>query len=316
MVYATHFVPENEVKPEPSPREKALADPALPAALKDLSERIIPNKLQDEFRHLVDCGAIDPLQTCAAQPLFSPVSQVMGLPPEEADVWLQILFAHAPAAALEATCPCYGFRNGRFSTDPDFRDTYYGTALETPALAAVLAARTDTPVITVAKIFPQLLDSVVSDRYGNIPEQSLLHQMVDGRELNVPTFDKLEELTGGTDFLASKNARGETMFHRIVSYTSSGEDLNRLDIASWMLQRRPELINDPDRFGWTPLDRLVSRTQGNVDTSMGRLLIVSGARLEKQLAPKFNLQSALDTHSGARLDKPSPRKPGGLTKAL
>ena len=39
-----------------------------------------------------------------------------------------------------------------------------------------------------------------------------------------------------------------------------------------------------------------------------RLLIVSGARLEKQMAAKFNVAAELDERSGKRLDKPLPRR--------
>jgi hypothetical protein len=316
MVFSGRIVPAYDDRPEPAEKDKALADPALPPVLKDLAERIIPKRLLEDFRDLVTAGAIDPLDACVAQPLLCPVSQVMGLPPEEADAWLKVLFANNPAAVTEAKCPCYGFRHGRFSTDPDYRDSYYGTELETPSLLSVLAGRTETPVIDVAKIFPQGLSVPVPDRYGISAEWPLLHQLLNSKELSVETLDKLEELTGGDDFLSIKNGRGETLLHNIASNNGAAEDQIKLDAVSWMLQRRPDLINEPDRFGWTPLDRLVSRAQGKVDTSMGRLLIVSGAKLEKQIAPQFNLQSALDEHSGGRLDKPAPRKPGSLGKVL
>jgi hypothetical protein len=316
MVFSGRIVPSYDDKPEPSQREKALADPAVPQNLKDLAARIIPEKRIDEFRHLVNTGAIDPLDACAAQPLLSPVSQVMGLPPEEAAEWLKVLFAHDPSLMTQAKCPCLGFRNGRFSTDPDYRDSYYGNELETPMLLAVLAGRTETPVAELVKFTPAALSERVADRYGNVPEQTLLHQMLDTKEFSIPTLDKLEQITGDADFLLIKNARGETLFHRIAGNNSSAEDLAKLDAASWMLQRRPDLVNEPDRFGWTPFDRLLSKAQGKVDTSMGRLLLVSGAKLSKQIAPHFNLQALLEERDEDRLGKPAPRKPGGLVKPL
>ena len=317
MVFSGRIVPSYEDKPEPSRRDKALADPGVPQVLEDLAERIIPNRDVEEFRHLVNSGAIDPLLVCEAQPVLSPVSQVMGLPAEEADAWLKTLFSANPVVMTQAVCPCYGFRNGRFSTDPNYYDAYYGNDLEKPSLLSVLAARSDTPVVNIAKILPAALALPVADRYGNVGDQPLLHQMLDSKEFSVATFDRLAEITGAADFLAIRNSRGETLFHRIAGNNNYAEDPAKLDVASWMLQRRPELVNDPDRFGWTPLDRLLSRSQGKVDTSMGRLLIVSGAKLEKQIAPHFNLQAALDENAGARLDKPATRKPGsGLSKAL
>ncbi len=299
--------------PEPTARDKALADPAVPALLKELAQRILPQRQKDEFLALVHGGALDPLTDCAAQPLFSPVSQVMGLPRAEADEWIRMLFDKEPAKILEAKCPCWGFRNGRFSTDPNHRDPYYAVEIETPMLLSVLAAR-DTPVLDVAKIAPHALSAAFPDRYGNNAGEPLLHQLFNSKELAIATFDALEQLTGGVDFLFIKNSRGETLFHRIASMPGAAEDQLRLDVASWMLQRRPDLVNEPDRFGWTPLDRLVSQSRGNVDTSMGRLLIVEGARLAKQIAPAFTLAAALEQHSGSRLDKPAPRKPNQLPK--
>jgi hypothetical protein len=83
-----------------------------------------------------------------------------------------------------------------------------------------------------------------------------------------------------------------------------------------MLQRKPELVNEPDRFGWTPLDRLLSRCQGKYDTSMGRLLVASGARFEKQLAPNFNIAAEIEERSGARIGKPAKPKAAVLQKGL
>jgi hypothetical protein len=316
MAYSGRSSPDDSDKPPRSAREEGLEDPAVPEVLKHLATHLIPESRPYELAALIREGSLDPLMICEARPLLSPVSQVMGMPREEADRWLKILLGDDPGKWASAKCPCYGFRNGRFSTDPDYKDSYYGTTLETPSLLAVLAARTETPVVDIAQVAPAALALPTADRYGNVTDQPLLHQMLQTKEFSIATFDKLEKITGGSGFLSIKNARGETLFHRIASTPSFQEDIVRLDAISWMLQRKPELVNEPDRFGWTPLDRLLSQSQGKVDTSMGRLLIVSGARLEKQMTPQFNLASALEEHSGSRLDKPAPRKPGGLPKNL
>lgn len=297
-------------------KAEALADPRVHPILKDLAQRVIPGGMKDELARMVRVGLIDPVMVPETQPILSPVSQIMSLPPGEAKEWLKILFADAPEKLAVAKCPCYGFQHGYFSADPDNRNPYYATELETPSLVSVLASRTETPVMELAAITPAALTGSVPDRYGNNAAEPLFHQLFNSKEFSVATFDKLEELCGNDDFLMLKNSRGETLFHRIASYTGWGEDIARLDVASWMLQRRPNLVNEPDRFGWTPLDRLVSQARGQVDTSMGRLLIVSGARLEKQIAPAFTLAAALEEHSGARLDKPSARKPTALLKPL
>ncbi|TAL37295.1 MAG: hypothetical protein EPN97_05560 [Alphaproteobacteria bacterium] len=318
MVFSGRITPEynGNDKPARTAREEGLEDPGVPEVLKHLALHLIPEKRSDELAALVREGSLDPLMICEARPLLSPLSQVMGMPREEADRWLKIMLGDDPEKWASAQCPCYGFRNGRFSTDPDYKDSYYNMTLETPALLAVLAARTETPVVDIAQISPAALALPAADRYGNATDQPLLHQMLQTKEFSIATFDKLEKITGGTDFLFIKNARGETLFHRLASAPSFQEDLARLDAVSWMLQRRPGLVNEPDRFGWTPLDRLLSQSQGKVDTSMGRLLIVSGARLEKQMATQFNLAAALEERSGARLDKPGPRKTSVISKNL
>ncbi|MEZ0225586.1 MAG: hypothetical protein ACAH83_13605 [Alphaproteobacteria bacterium] len=296
-------------------KDIALDDPKLPPILRHLAERVIPEKREAELRALIQEGALDPLMDCEAQPLLSPVSQVMNMAKEDTGPWLKILFSGAPEKIAQAKCPCRSFRNGGFSTDLNYRD-YYNTGIETPKLLSVLLTRTETPVVELTSLAPWSLTEKIPDRYGNNGDEPLLHSVLQTREFSVATFDKLEKLTGGVDFLGIKNSRGETLFHRIVSNCGWCEDITRLDVASWMLQRRPELVNEPDRFGWTPLDRMLSLSQGKLDTSMGRLMIVSGARLEKQMATQFNLAAALEERSGSRLDKPAPRKPGGISKNL
>ena len=68
------------------------------------------------------------------------------------------------------------------------------------------------------------------------------------------------------------------------------------------------LVNEPDRYGWTPLDRLVSLSPERLDTSMSRLLIASGGTLQKQIAPKFNFAAELEKRDAQRLDKPAAPK--------
>jgi hypothetical protein len=296
-------------------RDEALDDPRLPPVLKHLAEHIIPEKRETELRALVREQALDPLMICDAQPLLSPVAQVMNMPTADTVPWLNILFSGAPEKMAYAKCPCRGFRNGNFSTDLNYHD-YYNTGIESPLLLTVLISRTETPLSDLTALFPQVLAEKIPDRYGNNSDEPFVHSLLQSREFSVATFDRLEELTGGVDFLNIKNSRGETLFHRVVRNYGWCEDITKLDVASWMLQRKPELVNEPDRFGWTPLDRMLSLCQGKLDTSMGRLMIVSGARLEKQMATQFNLAAALEEHSGSRLDKTVPRKPAILSKNL
>ncbi len=92
--------------------------------------------------------------------------------------------------------------------------------------------------------------------------EPLFHHLFGAGDFTVKTLDMLEQMTGGTEFLNIKNSRGATMFHRIVSNASWTETEDKLDLAAWMLQKNPQLLNDPDRFGWTPLDPPALPAQG------------------------------------------------------
>lgn len=294
-------------------RDQALADASVPQALKDLLTRIIPEKRFDDLRELVHEGVIDPLLVPEKFPLMSAVSQVMAS--AEWKEWLPVLFSAHPESLSVALMPKGYYDTSIANYTPN---EGYRSAIEKPQLLSWLLQRGDTPVLDIVALMPieaapQMLETTALPRYGNsdkVPEP-LFHHIFNTNEMTVANLDKIERMTGGSDFLKIKNARGETMFHRIVSQANWKEDDDKLDLASWMLQRNPQLVNEPDRFGWTPLDRFLSHTQGVTDNSMGRLLIASGARLDKQIAPKFNLATELDERSGKRLDKPQIRKLSG-----
>jgi hypothetical protein len=82
--------------------------------------------------------------------------------------------------------------------------------VEVPSLLTALATRTQTPVVTFAEFSPALLSACIADRYGYSSSMPLLHTMQNGAELSPATFDRLEALTGGAEFLNIRNARGET----------------------------------------------------------------------------------------------------------
>lgn len=289
-------------------RDKALADPDVPAALKRLLTDIVPRKDFDALRALVQTGEIDPLYIPPSQPLISAVSVLVSA--EDSTKWLSALFSAAPQsffAAKLASSDYYGTNIDRFDINRN-----YGTIQQLP-LAPFVMKDTAAPVTKLLEILPEMAEKLLrmpfpQTRVSGQPEEVLLHHLVSGNEFTVEALDKIEKLTGGDDFLMIRNARGETLFHHLASNTSWSDDSDRLDIAGWMLQRKPLLVNDADRFGFTPLDRLVMNSRGKVDTAMGRLLLASGAKLEKQIAPGFNLKAALQEHSETRLDKAPIRR--------
>lgn len=290
-------------------REQALQDAGVPAALKDLANRIIPDGRFNDFREAVEAGAIDPLDVPEKFPMMSAVSQVLALPDvAEQMKWLKELFDGTPEKFRAAVAPNFGFQWGSPNTNIAAYDDYRRYDIERTPLFSLLALRADVTLADFIALDPQALSQDVVNRDASQAAQPLLHHIAFNRELSVKALDDIAAATGNADFLLIKNARGETLFHRIASYNGNHEDETKLDILSWMAQRKPQIVNEPDRFGWTPLDRLLSHSRGKIDTSLGRFLLASNAKLAKQIAPEFNLKAQLQENEGLGLDKQPPRK--------
>lgn len=283
----------------------ALEDPALPQVLKEIQQVVVPNKDIGAFRALVASGAVDPLFIPEQHPLMSPVSLAMS--GEDPKKWLAALFSQNNDAFLAANVALSSYYGQPQIAYFDM-DRY---KVEIQPLLPRLVQNGDYAFSDFLTIAPaaaaKLAEMPLVKRGGDAPEP-LFHHTFNTSDCSVAMLDRLEQLTGSDDFLMLRNARGETMFHRIAAHPGFQHDEAKTDMLSWMLQRRPQLVNDTDRFGWTPLDRLVSRVNSSVDTPMGRLLIVAGARMERQIAPGFNLAAALEEHGHKRLDKAAVRK--------
>ncbi len=290
-------------------REQALQDASVGASLKDLATRIIPDGRFNDFREAVEAGAIDPLDVPEKFPMMSAVSQVLALPDAKDQIkWLKELFNGAPEKFRAAVAPNFGFQWGSPNTNIAVYDDYRRYEIERTPLFSLLAQRPDVTLADFIALDPQALAQDVVNRDASQPAQPLLHHIAFNRELTVKALDDIEAATGNADFLLIKNARGETLFHRIAGYNGNHEDENKIDILGWMTQRKPHLVNEPDRFGWTPLDRLLSRSRGKLDTSLGRFLLASNGRLAKQIAPEFNIKAQLQENEGLGLDKQPSRK--------
>ncbi|MDF3024945.1 MAG: hypothetical protein K0R10_2306 [Alphaproteobacteria bacterium] len=290
-------------------RELALQDASVATALKDLANRIIPAGRFDDFREAVDAGAIDPLDVPEKFPMMSAVSQVLALPEAKDQIkWLKELFDGEREKFRAAVAPNFGWQWGSPNTNIAAYDDYRGYEIERTPLFSLLAQRADVTLADFFALDPQALAQNVVNRDASQAPQPLLHHIAFNRELTVKALDDIEAATGNADFLLIKNARGETLFHRIASYNGNHEDETKIDILSWMSQRKPNLVNEPDRFGWTPLDRLLSHSRGKLDTTLGRFLLASNAKLAKQIAPEFNLKAQLQENEGLGLDKQPARK--------
>lgn len=290
-------------------REQALQDSSVATALKDLANRIIPAGRFDDFREAVDAGAIDPMEVPEKFPMMSAVSQVLALPDAKDQMkWLKELFDGEPEKFRAAVAPNFGYQWGSPNTNIAAYDDYRGYEVERTPLFSLLAQRADVTLADFFSLDPQALSQNVMNRDSSQNPQPLLHHIAFNRELTVKALDDIEAATGNADFLLIKNARGETLFHRIASYNGNHEDEAKLDLLSWMSMRKPQLVNEADRFGWTPLDRLLAHSRGKVDTMLGRFLLASNAKLAKQIAPEFNLKAQLQENEGLGLDKLPSRK--------
>lgn len=290
-------------------RAEALQDASVQPVLKDLAQRIIPGGRLDDFRQAVQAGTIDPLDVPEKFPMMSAVSQVLALPDTKEQMkWLAALFEGSPEKFRAAVAPNFGFQWGSPNTNIAAYDDYRRYDIERTPLFSLLAARPDVTLADFIALDPQALAQNVVNRDAAQVPQPLLHYFAFNRELSVKVLDDIEAATGNADFLFIKNARGETLFHRIASYNGNHEDETKIDILSWMAQRKPHLVNEPDRFGWTPLDRLLAHSRGKLDTTLGRFLLASNAKLAKQIAPEFNLKAQLQENEGLGLDKQPSRK--------
>lgn len=294
-------------------KKEALEDASVPPALKRLAEDVIPNMDFSAFRAMVESGEIFPGMGSGDQPLLGPVEQILAMESNTDSIrWLGALFGGDAEKIRSAEVS--GWDSYYWTTYTSGMAKYEGQTIATrPLLSVLFFTRGDEAFLQIASLAPELLAERITDREGKKLEP-LLHQALSNNKLSVAALDQLEEITGGAEFLKLKNARGETLFYRIAANAGWVENSDRLDQASWMLQRNPKLVNEPDRFGWTPLDRLLANTQGKSDSSMGRFLLASGARLEKQIAPAFNLAAVLRAEEEKRLDKapvsklPAPRR--------
>lgn len=269
--------------------------------LQDLATRIIPENLFNEVRNLVRTGQLDVTKVWEPEPLLSPISQLAGAP--EWQDFLRAAFADKPEAAVNAPCPCHNLHRGFASTDPTTVDTSNNgrNGVEMRNLATFLY-RSGKTANQILEALPQLLLSPIADTNNANPQQLLFVDLVNSAQI-VEHLDALEASSGNTEFLKLKNTRGQTLFHAIAQSPSFREDYVRIDALSWMLERRPEIINEPDRFGWTPLDRLMAFSNGNVDSPLGRLLLSAGARLSRQIAPGFNLAATIETRKFNNIPK-------------
>jgi hypothetical protein len=287
--------------PSDSPLEKALANPAVPEALKELHLRILPGKDVAALQQMMSEGRINPLDSCAACPALSPINQILLVEnKEKKKEFLKALFSTCPEKFSLAHCTMFRDSYGH----PRLPDFSGNAAREKVSLglADYLARYISLTPAEILEISPFALLSKTEDGRGFAMRMSP----------DIALFEKLAA-KWGTDFLDARNDRGETLVHILLA--CSGEERTRLDLLSWVLMKKPHLASVQDNLGWTPLDRhIAGLTVANADNATTRLLVTFGASFNRQLAPGFNLAAEVKERQSLTLDKPAPaqRKTPGL----
>lgn len=271
-------------------KRAALAKADMPAVLKDFHLRILPEKRYAELADMVRAGTFDPLFSYEAFPLLSPVTAILG----QAD-WregLKALFSAAPEKLNEAKI--HRFRSYSSGNKRSFSLLEYeegNTYWDSPILLVKYFSEEKKNLFEIAALFPSLFYQRKVNPDGEICPY--LFDVATQEKLTVQRLEMIKDVAGSVDFLNLTDSKGRTLFYKFLQ-EAQVRDVNALDAATWMLMHKPELVNIPDHLGWTILDRLIVSSGGDYDTPMGRLLVASGARLNRQVAPKFNLAAEIE----------------------
>ena len=191
------------------------------------------------------------------------------------------------------------------STDTSRLDGFAEQTVSQRPLVQWLMEKFSLKALDIADRAPQLLAQ--NYRSGDVT-QPLVHHYILNANRQVAELEDLAQAAGTLDFLDVVDAAGKTVFFRLAT---QGPFDNALDIMSWMLLRRPELIQGTDALGWTVLGRYVQRTTN--ESAHSRFLIAAGARFRWQTPPGLSHAEAVvfrDKHDrinkGPRKDPPPP----------
>ncbi len=284
------------------------ADVAQP--LKDLCLHILPAADFATFKRRLDRGDFDAHLTCDAHPMGGLLAQLAAAPKELGNDWLQAV-AQREAFAVDALSVPYYYTGSYYSSH--IKD-YTGQSVSQRPLGSWMLGHRSMKYPDLAQFCARLL---AHEYKANDVSQPIAHHAIYG----TPTLEYLRDFAdkaGTLDFINVKNANGESVFYRLATNKNLYNHASTLNVLSWLLERKPELIHTTDDAGWTALDRYVLQmtVQSGVsqavttESGMLRLLLASGAQFRRQTPPGMSL---VDYHNNQQtttlLGKPAAAGP-------
>lgn len=273
-------------------KEKRIArfldDAAVPEVLKHTYRVLIPEGRFDTIADMIAAGEYDDAIQCPAAPLGGLLAQLAAVPkttfaPHMKRV-MRALNDRAEIPLAQLTAPYIKLASG--STSFNLAD-YKGQAVASWNLVSLLIGRHELKLLDIAAIAPRLLAQNHTMDDTTIPRA---HHYILFRDRKAADLDAIEKAAGTLDFLDIRDDRGRTVFFRLASDQASHS--HALDLLSWMIQRKPELVHATDDLGWTALDRYVQRV-GTVENAHQRFLIAAGATFNRQVPPGLSVADAL-----------------------
>ena len=303
--------PQLEEKPDPlahlSAAERRFAEnPDVADALKELFLTIIPDKDFEKFSARLDRGDYDAHLDCAAHPMGGLLAQVAAMPKEHGLEWFKAI-AKRDALDINALEVPYFYNGNSYVTTIK---GYSDQSVSRQPLGARLIGSYGIKMLDLAAAAPRLL---AHETRNNEVTQPIAHHLMFNETISLQRVQMIADKTGSLDFIDIRNAAGESIFYRLATNKDWYNTVSILNVAGWLLERRPELANTTDAAGWTPLDRYVlkmtAQTSGQPavanESGMLRLLMSAGAQFAKQTPPGISLADYHAQHA----DRASLRKP-------
>ncbi len=289
--------------------DKVMESDATPAVLKTLLKDIVPSKNLKALKEMVASGEITPYTASPEHKLANALGIIMSADSDAGGdgEWLKTLFSKNPEAVCDPNLRVHSYGGGQGVTS---LRRYDGENVSNLSFFEHLRTRKRLKFDELIDVSTDFLLMSVQDGDRNVP---FVHTLVSNEQPRLERYEALEKKLGSAAFINSVDDRGETMFYKIVSARNFIDDRRAHDVATWMLMKNPDLVNVADRLGWTPLDRHVSEALDPSKTNdMLALLVTSGAKLNRQIAPQFNLSAEVERRSEEKMDKPAFSGPKGL----
>lgn len=257
--------------------------------LKDLCLHLIPSGDFDTFKQRLDDGEFDAHLACDAHPMGGLLAQLAAAPKDLGNHWMQAVAQREAFTLADLRVPYYNNGSSYVSNIKD----YSSQSVSHYWLGSWMITHRGMKYPDVAQFCPRLL---AHDYRTNDVTQPIAHHAIYGN-LTLEYLRDFADKAGSLDFANIKNAAGESIFYRIATNKNLFNHVPTLNVLSWMLDRKPDLIHSVDDAGWTTLDRYVLQmtvqSGGSLaaatETAMLRLLLSAGAQFRRQSPPGLSL---------------------------